>query len=440
MHKIKVRDLLCCGVCRLAGRPEFVEKLIVTGGTPLQGEIRIQGSKNAVLPILAACLLGEGPCEIENCPKIKDVEDTVHILRELGCQVERSGKTVRIDAEMAAGYEIIGGEAARIRSSVLFLGALLGKMKKAVLPKPGGCAIGKRPIDLHLAALERLGAVFSCEEEAITAEGSGLHCGTIRLGLPSVGATENSILAAVLLPGETRIEHAAQEPEIDELIRFLNLRGGKLQRVGDAIVIEGGRRLHPVRFQIASDRIVAGTYLFAAAAAGGELHLQNYAVDDTLARVLLQMGGACWLDHLGGMYFQMKHRPGAIPKIRTAPYPGFPTDLQSPLMAVCARASGQSRIWETVFESRFRTAWELQKMGAEISVQGNLATIEGKERLHAATLRAPDLRGGAALVVAALFADGISEISGLEYISRGYEDIGADLRLLGARIYRHERR
>ncbi len=425
-------------MCRLAGRPEFVEKLIVTGGTPLQGEISIQGSKNAVLPILAACLLGEGPCELENCPEIKDVEDTLHILRKLGCQVNQSGKTVRIDAEAAAGYEIIGGEAARIRSSVLFLGALLGKMRKAVLPKPGGCAIGKRPIDLHLAALERLGAAFSCEGEAITAEGNRLHCGTIRLDLPSVGATENSILAAVLLPGETRIEHAAQEPEIDELIRFLNLRGGKLKRMGDAIVIEGGRRLHPVRFRIASDRIVAGTYLFAAAAAGGELHLQNYAADQTLAGVLLQMGGVCRADHLGGMYFQMKHRPKAIPGIRTAPYPGFPTDLQSPLMAVCARADGQSRIWETVFESRFRTAQELQKMGAKIFVQGNLATIEGKERLHAASLRAPDLRGGAALVVAALFAEGISEISGLEYISRGYEDIGADLCLLGAKIRRHE--
>ena len=409
----------------------------MTGGTPLQGEISIQGSKNAVLPILAACLLGEGPCEIENCPKIQDVEDTMHILRELGCRVEQSGKTVRIDAGMAAGYEIIGGEAARIRSSVLFLGALLGKMRKAVLPRPGGCAIGKRPIDLHLAALERLGATFSCEE-TITAEGSGLHCGTIRLGLPSVGATENSILAAVLLPGETRIEHAAQEPEIDELIRFLNLRGGKLRRMGDAIVIEGGRHLHPVRFSIASDRIVAGTYLFATAAAGGELHLQNYVADQTLAGVLLQMGGACRMDHLGGMYFQMEHRPKAIPKICTAPYPGFPTDLQSPLMAVCARAGGQSRIRETVFESRFCTARELQKMGAEISVRGDLAIIEGKERLHAASLRASDLRGGAALVVAALFAEGISEISGLEYISRGYEDIGADLSLLGAQIHRHE--
>ena len=406
-----------------------MEKLIVTGGTPLQGEISIQGSKNAVLPILAACLLGEGPCELENCPEIKDVEDTLHILRKLGCQVNQSRKTVRIDAETAAGYEIIGGEAARIRSSVLFLGALLGKMRKAVLPKPGGCAIGKRPIDLHLAALERLGAAFSCEGEAITAEGNRLHCGTIRLGLPSVGATENSILAAVLLPGETRIEHAAQEPEIDELIRFLNLRGGKLQRMGDAIVIEGGRCLHPVRFRIASDRIVAGTYLFAAAAAGGELHLQNYAADQTLAGVLLQMGGICRADHLGGMYFSMKHSPKALP---------FPTDLQSPMVAVCARADGQSRIWETVFESRFRTAQELQKMGAEIFVQGNLATIKGKARLHAASLRAPDLRGGAALVVAALFAEGISEISGLEYISRGYEDIGADLCLLGAKIRRHE--
>lgn len=411
-----------------------MEKLIVTGGTPLFGEISIQGSKNAVLPILAACLLGEGPCEIENCPWIKDVEDMVHILRELGCQVEQSGKMVQIDAKMADRGEIIGGEAARIRSSVLFLGALLGKMKKAVLPQPGGCAIGKRPIDLHLMALERLGAVFSCEDGTITADGSRMHCGTIRLSLPSVGATENSILAAMLLPGETRIEHAAQEPEIDELIRFLNLRGGKLRRAGDAIVIEGGRQLHQVRFRIASDRVVAGTYLFTAAAMGGELHLQNYRADETLTGVLLQMGGRLWMDSDGGMFFQMKRRPAAIPEICTAPYPGFPTDLQSPLMAVCAGADGESRIRETVFESRFRTALELCKMGADISIDQNLAIVRGRRKLHGASLCAPDLRGGAALVTAALAAEGTSEISGLEYIARGYENICRDLRLLGARI------
>lgn len=405
----------------------------MTGGTPLQGEISIQGSKNAALPVLAACLLGEGPCEIENCPGIRDVEDTVHILRELGCRVERDGKKVKIDGQTAQRYEIIGDEAARIRSSVLFLGALLGKMRKAVLPGPGGCAIGKRPIDLHLLALERLGAVFDCEEGTIAADGSMLHGGTIRLRFPSVGATENSILAAVLLPGETRIEHAAREPEIDELIRFLNLRGGRLKRAGDAIVIEGGRKLGPVRFCMAPDRIVAGTYLLAAATAGGEVHVTNYRADHQLSAALWDMGGRLW-DAQDGQYFQMKTRPAALPYVETAPYPGFPTDLQSPLMAAMARANGHSRIRETVFENRFHTAEELRKMGADIFVQGDLADIHGAGRLHAAALCAPDLRGGAALVAAALAAEGTSEISGAEYISRGYEDIRGDLRRLGARI------
>ena len=416
-----------------------MDQYVIKGGSPLVGEVAIGGAKNAALAILAAAVMTDETVTIDNLPNVRDINVMLQAIENIGATVERIDvHTVKINGSTIHETSVDNEYIRKIRASYYLLGALLGKYKDAEVALPGGCAIGKRPIDLHLAALERLGAAFSCEGEAITAEGNRLHCGTIRLGLPSVGATENSILAAVLLPGETRIEHAAQEPEIDELIRFLNLRGGKLQRMGDAIVIEGGRCLHPVRFRIASDRIVAGTYLFAAAAAGGELHLQNYAADQTLAGVLLQMGGICRADHLGGMYFQMKHRPKALPGIRTAPYPGFPTDLQSPLMAVCARADGQSRIWETVFESRFRTAQELQKMGAEIFVQGNLATLKGKARLHAASLRAPDLRGGAALVVAALFAEGISEISGLEYISRGYEDIGADLCLLGANIRRHE--
>ena len=416
-----------------------MDQYVIKGGNPLIGDVAIGGAKNAALAILAAAVMTDETVTIDNLPNVRDINVMLQAIENIGATVERIDvHTVKINGSTIHETSVDNEYIRKIRASYYLLGALLGKYKDAEVALPGGCAIGKRPIDLHLAALERLGAAFSCEGEAFTAEGNRLHCGTIRLGLPSVGATENSILAAVLLPGETRIEHAAQEPEIDELIRFLNLRGGKLQRMGDAIVIEGGRCLHPVRFRIASDRIVAGTYLFAAAAAGGELHLQNYAADQTLAGVLLQMGGICRADHLGGMYFQMKHRPKALPGIRTAPYPGFPTDLQSPLMAVCARADGQSRIWETVFESRFRTAQELQKMGAEIFVQGNLATIKGKARLHAASLRAPDLRGGAALVVAALFAEGISEISGLEYISRGYEDIGADLCLLGAKIRRHE--
>lgn len=293
-------------------------------------------------------------------------------------------------------------------------------------------------LTLHLAALERLGAAFSCEGEAITAEGNRLHCGTIRLGLPSVGATENSILAAVLLPGETRIEHAAQEPEIDELIRFLNLRGGKLQRMGDAIVIEGGRCLHPVRFRIASDPDCGWDLSVCGSSCGrrtafAKLCGRSDACRSAIADGRNMSGRPSWR-HV----FSDEASSQSATRDPDGSLSGISDRSAVAIDAVCARADGQSRIWETVFESRFRTAQELQKMGAEIFVQGNLATIKGKARLHAASLRAPDLRGGAALVVAALFAEGISEISGLEYISRGYEDIGADLCLLGANIRRHE--
>ena len=427
-------------MCRLAGRPEFVEKLIVTGGTPLQGEISIQGSKNAVLPILAACLLGEGPCELENCPEIKDVEDTLHILRKLGCQVNQSGKTVRIDAETAAGYEIIGGEAARIRSSVLFLGALLGKMRKAVLPKPGGCAIGKRPIDLHLAALERLGAAFSCEGEAITAEGSRLHCGTIRLGLPSVGATENSILAAVLLPGETRIEHAAQEPEIVDLANFLNRMGARIKGAGtDTIKIEGVEKLHGVTHSVIPDRIEAGTFMVASVITGGNILIRNVVPDHVKAITakLKECGAEIYMEE-EGMVVRGDVNPIVSTDVKTLPYPGFPTDLQSPFMALLAVSKGPSVVIETVFENRFMHVSEFNRMGANIKTEGNCAIIPGGKQLQGAQGVATDLRAGAAVILTGLVAEGTTEVSDIYHIDRGYEKFVDKFRGLGATIIRIE--
>lgn len=416
--------------------------LEITGGNPLCGEITVQGSKNAALPILAACLLGEGPCVIKNCPRISDIADLQILMHRLGCEVKREQDQLIFDNQNLCGCEINGAEAVRIRSSVLFLGALLGKMGKAVLPYPGGCAIGARPIDQHLMALERLGVRFSFQGERICAVCEKLHGSEITLDCPSVGATENVILTAVMAEGQTILRNAAQEPEIEELCAFLNQRGAKICRTQEGtIYICGVSSLHPVKWRLRSDRIVAGTYLLAVMAAGGSLHMHQVMSEDlnALFPILKKMGArleytkdSVKLEYpQGGSY-------RAIPYIETAPYPGFPTDLQSPLMAVLCRAAGRSVICETVFESRFRTAKELRKMGAEIQTEGRCACIYGHCCFRPAQVEAPDLRGGAALVIAALAANGTSRISNIEYIERGYEDICRDLNSLGAKMQKGE--
>lgn len=411
-----------------------LKSLIIRGGIPLSGEIRIHGSKNAVLPILAAALLGKGPVVIENCPEIGDVKDTLRIMETLGCGISREGSTVSIDTSLADGCCIEKEEASRIRSSVLFLGALLGRIKKAVLPQPGGCAIGARPIDLHLQSLRELGASITEHGEALSADGVRMHAARIRLRFPSVGATENIILAAVTLSGETIVEHAAREPEVDQLCEFLNLRGAKIRREMDGTIrICGGAELGPVRYQMKADRIVTGTYLLAAAAARGRICIGNYPGElEALLLLLQKMGGEICREG-EALCFAMRHRPRSLPLVETAPYPGFPTDLQSPLMAVLAGADGVSRVKENLFENRFRTAGELAKMGAEIVVDGSEAVITGKSHLSGAQMKAPDLRGGAALAIAALLSAEESRITKAEYVERGYEDIARDLRLLGAK-------
>lgn len=432
-----------------------LKSLKIKGGIPLKGEICIQGSKNGVLPILAASLLGEGPVVLENCPVIGDVKDTLQIMKKLGCTVWREGDVVSVDASSVQEFVIEKEEAARIRSSVLFLGALLGKIKKAVLPQPGGCAIGMRPIDLHLESLRQLGAVIeeengdswkenqnqdqretqiSAQAGMLTADGTHMHGAHIRLRFPSVGATENIILAAVMLPGETIVEQAAREPEIDQLCEFLNLRGAKIKREKDVIRIKGGTVPGPVRYRMKADRIVTGTYLLAAAASRGTVMIRNFPQElDALLYLLEKMGGDICREEQK-LLFSMPHRAHAPAFVETAPYPGFPTDLQSPLMAVLAGADGAGVIKENVFENRFRTAGQLARMGAQIEIDGSCARVTGC-KLCSNTVKAPDLRGGAALALAALQADGVSTITGMEYVERGYEDLARDLRMLGAQVW-----
>ncbi|MCD7761726.1 MAG: UDP-N-acetylglucosamine 1-carboxyvinyltransferase [Lachnospiraceae bacterium] len=435
--------------------------LEIAGGRPLYGEITVQGSKNAALPILAACILGEGPCEIENCPQIQDVEDTLSILRMLGCRAERSGHTVFVDAARLERYSIYGAEAIRIRSSILFLGALLGRIGKAVLPYPGGCAIGSRPIDLHLKALETLGAQFSAQQDTcfsdsraetnereapftgqcrICARAPELHGGSIFFAMPSVGATENAILAAVCADGTTVIENAAMEPEIAELCDFLKLRGATISWEEERTIrVTGTKRLSPVRYRLHADRIVAGNYLLAAATCGGCVRMRNlpFGLLDAPLAILRAMGMTIEEDGTVRAGLPLT----AVEEVTTAPYPGFPTDLQSPMMAALCVARGNSRIRETVFENRFLTARQLQKMGARIETEKNLARIEGlwgNGQLCGTSVTAPDLRGGAALVQAASAAAGRTRIYGYEYIARGYEDICRDYRNMGAEIYLRE--
>lgn len=416
--------------------------LEITGGVPLHGTIRVQGSKNAVLPILVAGMLGEGGCVIENCPDIGDVRDLLSIMKKLGCVVRQEERKVYVNGDWMTGYQIVQSqEASRIRCSILFLGALLGKMGRAILPMPGGCAIGARPIDLHLLAMERLGAEFVLDGK-IEARVRQLRGARIQLRIPSVGATENVILASVMAEGETILENAAREPEIDELCEFLNLRGADILRQRDGnIRIRGVRSLKPVVYRMKADRIVTGTYLLAAAATGGSIQIQNFPKEElnALLLVLKKMGAVYRRD---AEVFQLD--PGgvyrSIPYLETAPYPGFPTDLQSPLLAVLCRIPGKSCICERIFEQRFATADGLRSMGASISTKGRCAYITGVPKLYGADLDAPDLRGGAALVVAALQCSGRTRISQVEYIERGYENISRDLSSLGAKIrLRNER-
>ena len=409
--------------------------LSVRGGAPLRGSIPISGAKNSVLPILAACALCRGVCVLHNCPDISDVGDTLEILRCLGCRAEQRGGTAVVDAGTLDGWQVPQQYAGRLRSSVLFLGALLARAGRARIALPGGCPLGKRPIDLHVLALRQLGAQVAVGQHFAECRAERLHGGRICLPLASVGATENAILAAVGCEGETEIENAAREPEIGDLVRFLRSAGAQIGQDGGTIRIRGGTPLHGTTFTVMPDRIETATYLCAAAACGGavELTRTDAGTLEPVIEVLLQSGctvaqrrDTITLASPGAL-----HAPG---RIETAPYPGFPTDAQAIVMAALLRARGRTEFLETIFENRFRHIAELRKFGAAVTFSGRQARLEGVSALHGAHVRAEDLRGGAALVIAALAAKGTSQIAGVKHILRGYDTLAGKLQDLGADI------
>ena len=408
----------------------------IYGGKSLSGRTKIQGSKNASLPILAATLLTDGICEIENCPDIADVYHMLRLLESLGCQVTRKNDLIRVDTGGVAECDMPADSVGVMRSSIMLLGALLARMGEVSMEYPGGCVIGKRPIDQHLRALRRMGVEIIEEQEEFHARAQALHGAVHELPFVSVGVTENLILAAVLAEGVTVIHPAAREPEIQALCQFLIKAGGHIEGVGtDRLVIEGVRKLHPVRFRVPADRIVAGTWLAACLAAGGRVFLED-APWGQMESVLTcaEKLGAKLTPSPEGLSVEGRACRRLEESLVTEIYPGFPTDLQSLFMAAMALSGEGGLIEETVFENRFRIVPELVKMGADVCVEGNRAYIRGGRPLHNTIVEAKDLRGGAALVVAALAAEGTGIVTNRHFIDRGYEDITLSLRELGADV------
>lgn len=409
----------------------------IEGGRPLHGSVHIQGAKNSVLPILAATLLAPGECVLHNCPRITDVEHTLSILHHLGCRVKRRGETVIVDASSPTHQDVPDDLMGEMRSSVIFLGPILGRMGRAELSYPGGCELGPRPIDLHIAALRTLGAEIREQNGRLLCSGS-LHGGDITLSLPSVGATENAMLAAVCAEGVTTITNAAREPEIVDLQSFLRALGADVRGAGTSVIAVRGRKpLHGGEHTVLADRIVAATYLSAVASAGGEGELTgvDWRTLSTVTAVLSEAG--CRIRSAPDtIAVAAPRRLRAVRPIRTAPYPGFPTDAQAVIMAALCKAQGATVFAENMFGSRYRHVDELCRMGADIRVEGRVAVVCGVCRLCGAAVRSTDLRGGAALAVAGVGAEGETVLSGLHHIDRGYADLGGDLSKLGAKIAR----
>ena len=408
----------------------------IQGGRPLYGTLAVHGAKNSVLPILAACLLVPGQCVLHNCPDLSDVSATLDILRLLGCRADREGDTVIIDAAAVSRSVIPEHLMREMRSSVIFLGALLARLGEAELSYPGGCELGPRPIDLHLAALRALGAEILEEQGALVCRRGTLRGREICLAVPSVGATENAVLAACGCPGVTTIVGVAREPEIADLQGFLQAAGARVTGAGTSTIeVEGCAELHPVEYRVMGDRIAAATYLCGCAAAGGEVSLTGVS-PDTLTAVLTCLEEAGCALHTGPDQIVLASRAllRGISPVRTAPYPGFPTDAQAILMAALAGGEGATLFEENIFDSRYRHVDELRRMGADIQVAGRAAMVSGVGRLHGAAVRSTDLRGGAALVVAGLGAEGITQVGELRHIRRGYQALDKNLSALGADI------
>lgn len=415
-------------------------KIVVEKSGPLHGTVRINGAKNSVLPILAASLLATEKCCLEDVPDLNDVDVICEVLASLGADVKRVDRErVEVNAAALDNFEAPYELVRKMRASFLVMGPLLARMGKARISMPGGCAIGTRPIDLHLKGFKALGAEVTLGHGFVEAKTDGLVGARIYLDFPSVGATENIMMAAVLASGQTIIENAAEEPEITDLANFLNKMGAQIMGAGtDTIRINGVKSLKGCTHTVIPDRIEAGTYMVAAAITGGNVLVDN-VVADHLKPVIAKLKecDVQVIEEGNGLRVIGNGRPKAV-DIKTLPYPGFPTDMQAQFMALMSIAEGTSVIIETVFENRFMHVRELERMGANIKIEGRSAVVEGSERLLGAPVKATDLRAGAALILAGLVSEGRTEISNTSHIDRGYVDIEEKLRSLGARIYRVE--
>ncbi|MBS1419539.1 MAG: UDP-N-acetylglucosamine 1-carboxyvinyltransferase [Clostridia bacterium] len=409
----------------------------IRGGNRLRGACFVQGSKNASLPIIAASIICPLKSELMNVPQLRDVDAALRILRHLGCLAEQRGGDVYIDSTRLSGSSIPHSLMVEMRSSVIFMGALLARCGEARLSLPGGCQLGKRPIDLHLAALRQMGAEIEEDAGEICCRAEKLRGTEIILPFPSVGATENIMLAACAARGETIIRNAAREPEIGALQDYLRSMGAEVSGAGSGSVsISGIRPNREAAARIIPDRIVASTLACACAAAGGDVELRG--VDPGQFSTVLHFLNRAGCDIISGsrsVRVRSSGRLSAVGELSTAPYPGFPTDAQPVLMAALLRAEGRTAITENIFENRYRQVPELRRMGADVTVSGKLAEIWGVDRLHGAPLTATDLRGGAAMVVAGLAAEGETVICDDGHITRGYERLDMRLRALGADIY-----
>ncbi|MBQ9906702.1 MAG: UDP-N-acetylglucosamine 1-carboxyvinyltransferase [Oscillospiraceae bacterium] len=409
------------------------EILKISGGRPLHGEISVQGAKNSALPLMAAALLCEGETVLTNVPQLSDVYAACRILNRLGCRSTAEGNTIRIVRESAELYEIPDEDMRAMRSSIMFLGPILGSMKRCTLTMPGGCELGPRPINLHLDAMRAMGVRIREGAGRIFCTAEKLTGAKIHLPIPSVGVTENVLMAGVYAEGETVLTNAACEPEITDLANFLNQCGAEIRGAGThTVVIRGGRKLRGTEYRVMPDRIAAMSYLCAGAAAGGEICLKDTAPDDMKSCLDVLEQAGCRIGVCGDRIFLDRTGPlRSISYIRTMPYPGFPTDAQALISAVLCTASGTSMLEETIFENRFKHMGELARMGADIRVSGRTAVITGVPKLHGASVTAMDLRGGAALAAAAAGAEGITYLSGLHHLDRGYEHFAETFNSLG---------
>lgn len=413
-----------------------MSKFIIEGGKRLEGEVRISGSKNAALPIIAATVLNAGKTTLYNVPEIQDVQTMFEIIKEIGGKVTKKRNKIIIDTSKVHIYEIPDNLMRQMRSSVILAGALIGKYHKARFSCPGGCDIGSRPIDLHLKGFEKLGVNIKEEYGEIVCNVEKIIGTQINLDFPSVGATENIILGACLGEGTTIITNAAREPEIEDLIKYLNKAGAKIKGAGTGRVeVTGVKKLSEVSYNIMPDRIEAGTYLVAGAITGGKVKITN-ANPQHIEPVLNKLEEAnCKLTiEKNSIQIDAPKRVKAV-DIKTMPYPGFPTDMQSIFGALLSTAKGTSIITENIFESRYKYTQELNRMGAKIKVEGRTAIIKGTKRIQGANVVANDLRGGAAIILEALVAKGTTQIDNIHYVLRGYEKIEDKLRKLGAKIY-----